>query len=611
MNRTIFVNILATGLFLLALLAPLENGLLLAPNLFKYLLSSPIIILLLSLYFMNKGFTKHCYIIKTPVNYLGLAFLLWALVSIIWAQNTHNAWILWLQYLMAFLVFFLVLNTLRNKQDVVKILLAIFLSGVVVSFVGILQYLFDFSIIRQAKEPASFFGNRNMAAHFIVLSLPLSLGLAIDTSKTVHKMLYCAGSLMMIIFLFFTGASAGLLAFSIQILLLTFLVIFLIQKKSRLKIKRMIPIILVGLVILTSFILYSEREKVTEIVYAQKEEENTKIRIRTWKNTLAMIHDRPISGVGLANWDIYYPLYYNRVVKATSFSEQVQLKNAHNDYLTILSELGVIGFSILLTMALFIMTRTWRILKNPHNTMHYLIFSLALSLAGFLVNASFTFPLSMYLPPVIILVYFAVIVFASNEVSGENKKPKSERVYQLSEKSALFIGIIGFVICIYYFYNNIRHIKAEDFYFQAEILEGKKNWQHLHKVALQSYNLNPNRVRISAYVGQAKMNLGQTQEAIKYFTQALSLAPYNINTMSFFAGTYIAAGDHKNAEKMYLRALNIYPDWAKAHKNIGVLYLNNLKQPKEGIKHLKIALKLDPDIHQGETIRKLINSNAN
>ena len=608
MTRKAFINILAAGLFLLPLLAPLKDGLLLEPHLFKYLLSSPFVILLLSLYFINNGFEGHCHIIKTPINYLGIIFLTWALISISWAHNIHNAMVLWMQYLMAFFIFILVLSTLQDKQDVTKLLLSIFVSGVVVAFVGILQELFDFAVIRQAEKPASFFGNKNMAVHFIVLSLPLALGLVIDSRKTVDQVLYLIGLSIMITYLYFTQTRAGILAFSMQILvLIVFQVIRFISKDP--KIKYSLSVVFGILIVLSAFFIYNNRDKFAESI---PEERGASIitRVNAWQNTLAMIYDRPMSGTGLANWDIYYPLYHSRIAKGYTFREGQQLKNAHNDYLTILSELGVIGFLALLAIAFWVIKKMWPILKNPNHAMHYLTLSLILALTGFSINAGFSFPLSMYLPPVIIMVYLAIIVFASNQTTREDKKIRTDSFYRLPRKLTMLIGIIGFVFSIYYFYNNLRHIKAEDLYFQAEVLERKGNWPQLYKVALQSYRLNPDRTRISAYIGQAKMHLGQTQEAIKYFNQALSLAPYNINTMSFFAQAYIAHGDYESAEKTYLSSLKIYPDWAKAHKNIGVLYLNNLKQPREAIKHLKIALELNPDIHQAEIIRKLINDNS-
>ncbi len=608
MNRKIFINVLAAGLFFLPLLAPLKDGLLLEPHLFKYLLSSPFIILLLSLYFINNGFQKRCHVAKTPINYLGIIFLIWALISISWAYNIHNAIVLWMQYLMAFFVFILVLNTLQDKQDVTKLLLSIFISGVIVAFVGVLQELFDFPVIRQARKPASFFGNKNMAVHFIVLSLPLALGLAIDSRKTVDRALYLIGSFIMITYLYFTQTRAGILAFSVQILvLIVFQVMRFAQKDP--KIKHGLSVLFGVLITLSAFFVYDNRENFAESI-PEERKIGINARVNAWQNTLAMIYDRPISGTGLANWDIYYPLYHSRIAKGHTFGEGQQLKNAHNDYLTILSELGVIGFLVLLAMAFWLIKKMWPILKNPNHAMHYLTLSLILALTGFSINAGFSFPLSMYLPPVIIMVYLAIIVFASNQATRKDKNIKPDNFYRLPKKLTMLIGIIGFVSSIYYFYNNLRHIKAEDLYFQAEVLERKGNWPQLHKVALQSYRLNPDRTRISAYIGQAKMHLGQTQEAIKYFNQALSLAPYNINTMSFFAQAYIAHGDYESAEKTYLSSLKIYPDWAKAHKNIGVLYLNNLKQPSEAIKHLKIALELDPDIHQAEIIQKLIKDNS-
>ena len=64
-------------------------------------------------------------------------------------------------------------------------------------------------------------------------------------------------------------------------------------------------------------------------------------RIAIWKDTIPMIRDFPLFGVGLGAWPEMFPRYRRAPWSADFYRE------AHNDYLQILAETGVAGFALL------------------------------------------------------------------------------------------------------------------------------------------------------------------------------------------------------------------------------------------------------------------------
>ena len=80
-----------------------------------------------------------------------------------------------------------------------------------------------------------------------------------------------------------------------------------------------------------------------------------------WSNTLGIAADFPLAGTGLGTFASVYPAY-----EAVGGPE-LFLAHAHNDYLEYLSELGVVGFGLLLGAVLFILVSgfvVWRKRRN-------------------------------------------------------------------------------------------------------------------------------------------------------------------------------------------------------------------------------------------------------
>jgi tetratricopeptide (TPR) repeat protein len=64
-------------------------------------------------------------------------------------------------------------------------------------------------------------------------------------------------------------------------------------------------------------------------------------RSAIWKDTLRMVRDFPIFGVGLGSWPELFPRY-----KSPPWSSDFY-REAHNDYLELLAEAGIVGFGLL------------------------------------------------------------------------------------------------------------------------------------------------------------------------------------------------------------------------------------------------------------------------
>lgn len=81
--------------------------------------------------------------------------------------------------------------------------------------------------------------------------------------------------------------------------------------------------------------------------------------------------------------------------------------------------------------------------------------------------------------------------------------------------------------------------------------------------------------------------------ALQHFRSAVAANPGNAVAHNWIGVLLRQRGAHDAAERAYLRALEARPDYAKAHRNIGILYDVHLGNPGKARQHYRRYLDLD------------------
>ena len=72
-------------------------------------------------------------------------------------------------------------------------------------------------------------------------------------------------------------------------------------------------------------------------------------RLPLWLNSLELIKDNLLFGIGTNNWGFEYPKYRNKIANDVISSNQTtRVDDPHNEYIRIISNLGLIGIIPLL-----------------------------------------------------------------------------------------------------------------------------------------------------------------------------------------------------------------------------------------------------------------------
>lgn len=540
-----------------------------APELFKtaWGVSSVLIALTWWIYIQYKE--KHIVIVKTSLYFPIWGFVAWSFITIFWVEDGYLATIMLAQFVSAAIIFTLIVNIFNKSTLIKKIPKALVLSMGIVSIIGLIQYYFPDSyliqnLFAQAAKPSSTFGNKNMASHFVVMALPLSIIFLLSAKNNHFIARYSVLSIFGFWYLMNAAARQAWVAMAAElILLLIFLLLDYYKNKEQAFIKstnqiksKFIAIIVVVLSLTFVANIGTEgsfHRGSNKLEFVKKiDVEGVSSRFPAWVNTIEMIKEHPITGVGVGQWEESYPLYYDRKMKDTFFNESVHLQKVHNDYLEILANFGLIGYVLLLWLVYLVIARAWKILKDNKNQNRMLVLGLTLGLVGFSIVALVSFPIRVYLPAFLVLVYFAIINLSVSHAGEFNLI-----VRNIDKRVFVFILTVVFMLTIFVTVMSTRWVLAEHHYSNANAFKGlgvdklkELNINELQvKASLKALKYNNLAPKFYIMAAEGLIKMGHAETAILYIKKAIDISPFNTRALLVLARIYRSGGLKEDLKK--------------------------------------------------------------
>lgn len=265
---------------------------------------------------------------------------------------------MWIWRMMPFIIIVTVINDYKKAFNIIKLsTLGIFIGIVCLIYQG----------VSGDSRAAGFFGHPMTFAGWLCLFLPIFFIGAFD--KILDKK-YKITSLVLLILggiaLVFNGTRGGWLAVAITLSLL--LLHYMMISKRNL-------ILGILLVSVCSGILYNNDSFMHRVstITNNKYQSNSE-RLLMWNSAWNMFKDHPVLGVGLGQYtDNYQQKYISPKAK------EPQQKHAHNNFMQMLAENGIIGFLSFVIMFGYIIINNLK--KYMHNKNPYSIMIAAMSLS--------------------------------------------------------------------------------------------------------------------------------------------------------------------------------------------------------------------------------------
>jgi O-antigen ligase len=231
---------------------------------------------------------------------------------------------------------------LANQCDRVgghRLLTILAAFGFIVALFALVQYLaYNGKIYWVWPALPNSFGPYVDHSHYaglmeMLTPIPLTMALTYD-AKRHRQLLWMVAGILMAATIFVSGSRGGMTAFAVQ---MVFLAVLFVTRRSRRTAWTLLAICLA----IGTFVFWIDSARVLKQLGSMWDPlTNTSVtsRLEVARDVPRMVRRRPIAGWGLGVFPIIYPQY-------RSFSTNLVVNQAHNDYLQALVETGILGFA--------------------------------------------------------------------------------------------------------------------------------------------------------------------------------------------------------------------------------------------------------------------------
>lgn len=330
-----------------------------------------------------------------------VSFLFFCLLSIFSAINYHESINYFSRILIVFVTFIIFLILLNNISG----------NNIIWLLVGLI-FIESFSIFNQFIKyfnPNIEFGrnsqligvsaNINIAGFSLAMLLPFIIQKYLESKKRIKFILLLIISLSSFSILL-TGSRGASLSLTLIIIFYIFKTLF--QKSSiKQKINTSTIILIPFLIsVISTEILFDSMSysyRMNQIV-----ERGSNSRLKYYADTLESIRENPLLGIGIGNWK------FNSIDKGKRHIEgYIVPYHAHNDFLQILAEIGILGFLSYVFIFLFSFYK----LKSINDLYNKpILFSCLIFLIIYIIDANLNFPIARPIMQIKLALVLAIIL---------------------------------------------------------------------------------------------------------------------------------------------------------------------------------------------------------
>ncbi|MFO7752052.1 MAG: O-antigen ligase family protein [Desulfobacteraceae bacterium] len=479
----------------------------------------------------------------------------------------------------AYAVFYILIVQLFTQKDILrKTIFVIALFAGLLAFSSILQYYLTDNMafwFREVPENASTMGpyvNRNHYAGLMEMALPLILALFLFYKPRVQETSFFRGIVEILTqekanIHILIGTCVILVATSIFVCLsrggiisagLSLLIFVFLLAKRQMTRKGTVLVFLVTVLLVLSVSWFGWNPVFERFAELQNEQNSfTNGRLNYWRDGLNLTRDFKLTGAGFGTFGDIYPFYQ-------SISEDNFVKHAHNDYIELAAEGGVIAFVLVAGFMGTILRRSYQVFKTRRDAWSIHIYIGAVTgVAALLFHSVSDFNLHIGANGLWFFFLLGLAVSAANtRMRTKQQATKLDQVTSPGVKKAAVVFSAVFLAAVAVF-GTTRFLG--DFYY--------------------------------ANMEDYEISLQTPQEDLKKMRDIASYAslfdPLSAEYAYAKADTSWLLGDREAAEREFFRAIDLNPSNALYHKRYG-MFLSHAGEKEKALEPLENSVRYAP-----------------
>jgi O-antigen ligase len=473
-----------------------------------------------------------------------------------------------------------------ERDDLLPVLTALTAAALAASLYNVADHLdwFSFSTLKAYSDGtgASTLGHKNFASSFLLMCVPFPFYLAWRAKDFTQRLLWLFAAFLIVfgmILTFSRGALAALLISSMVALLVR-------ARGKKLFENRTMLIILSALFVL--LLVLVPRDFYRTLWHGIKQPETiSPLRVDIYRSAVKMIKERPVAGFGTGSFFHKYPEYKGEYA-LWKVEKGTYIKHAHNEYLEILVDGGLIQ----LLLFLVIMTMFFSSLLKQTRGAWFL--ALLTAAAAILIFGAFTVALR-YL---FVSCLFWMIVFLGFVDSAGTKYYENRMVRPLAAIMMALIFFAGFKTTLN-FLSLARQKTAYDRFRAGRTGSALSMMNRLEES-------RPQDPSVLYEKGFMLYTLGRYFEAEQAYKKVVDKSPYYMDVRYHLALSLKKQKKYREALAHIKEAL--YRNWNRDEE----LYIHYaeceyyIREWEEALKTLDWMLQLFPQSKKGRFLREYI-----
>jgi len=289
---------------------------------------------------------------------------------------------------------FLATQMLLRSSQARKVAVVLACYGAAIAAFALLQGVAPNGKIYWTRQPRmggwiyGSYVNHNHYAGLMELLVPIPLVIALSrVAQEKERLVAGIAAAVMVGTVFLSGSRGGMVSIFVELVILA--VLLLRQRKNA----RIAIAAGAFAVVLLSLLTWLGGKELTTRVVSISSETRTEIsggmRLSIDRDTLHMFAKKPVIGWGLGTFPTIYPEF-------RSFYTNFFVNEAHNDYLQLLAEMGILGFGIMLWFVIVLYRRGLKKISNwTTDVSGAATLACLLAASGILVHSAFDFNLQI------------------------------------------------------------------------------------------------------------------------------------------------------------------------------------------------------------------------